>query len=393
MEDNGTSRLLHLFPELRCHISSFLSLNGLKAYSLCCRAFNADSQFSLWHSVAINPCRSTSGLDHFISFLLGCPRRAGRIRSLSFYEVHYDKWHPGPNSSPPPPQGQPKPHTVPTHTPFLTIKEAFSHLRGLKRLKMGVDLDWFANGGEDTLVPYPKALYDALLECPATVTLEMLIVREPPQILHLLLSTFSNIANLSNLSKLPTLALPPSALLKLRRVHGDSTALSWLALNNRVNVVEFVMSHSSDRGPFTFGSTLRCFTSLRKLSYVGKGVYDAVNGPISHKVDEPINHLAHPTLEELELALDYGSREDQPPPSLALLLLSVISPTFLNSFPSLRFLHIGHFHEIMARRHLLVVHSGIWNRLELDLSLSQSELEVSSSTMPRIAASCVFLAM
>ncbi|KAF8316664.1 hypothetical protein DL93DRAFT_2154709 [Clavulina sp. PMI_390] len=378
MEEKVSSRLLHLFPELRSHITSYLPLKDLKSYSLCCRAFSADSRFSLWHAVAVSPSESPSEtLSHFIRFLLGNPRRAGRIRSLSFYKIAYHRRRFGVDGVFLPFQRESKPHSVLIHSPFPGIKEAFSHLRGLKLLKIAPGRDWAASNSDNTFAPYPKALYEALSECPATVTLETLIVREPPNVLQSLLGMFLNITNLSILSNPPTLTLPRNALLSLRRVHGNSAVLPWLALNNKVDVVEFVMGNSRDRGPFTFGSTLRSFPSLKRLSYVGQGVDAVVTGPLSHDVDEPMNYLAHPTLEELELALHYASWEGQPPPSSALLLLSVISPTFFNSFPSLRFLHIGHFHEVTSRSFLLELYRRNGNEPETstDKSLPQSELD------------------
>ncbi|KAF8287665.1 hypothetical protein DL93DRAFT_2092205 [Clavulina sp. PMI_390] len=106
------------------------------------------------------------------------------------------------------------------------------------------------------------------------------------------------------------------------------------------------MDQSHDEESVTFGSHLRFFASLKKLSYVGQRNPAAAHHhlPTVHQ-NWSMDNPAHPTLEELELTLRYNSWRGFGAPSPALLLFSILSPTFLNAFPTLQFLHINHFYQ------------------------------------------------
>ncbi|KAF8287664.1 hypothetical protein DL93DRAFT_1187516 [Clavulina sp. PMI_390] len=330
MTDNIVPSLQHLFPELRHYILSYLPLKDVKTCSSCCVALHATSQFFLWGSVIVLPTTSQPEmLSRFARFLRDDPQRAGQIKSLTFYKITYQT---------------PQTNPFPTHAPYVGLDEAFSHLHGLKRLKITPGGKWTATSSDDMFPPYPRALYGAFACSPAAQTLETLIVHEPPDALRTLLNTFPNIANLSILSRAPTSITSSNVLLNLRRLHGSSKTLSWLALNRKYGLLEYVMDNGRDSEPVMFGSTLQRFPSLKKLSYIADVSHSASDNPLPI---EQMSKLAHPAVEELELEFHNTSWMGRSP-SPTLLLLSTISPVFLKSFPSLRFLHVGHFTQVFS---------------------------------------------
>ncbi|KAF8316663.1 hypothetical protein DL93DRAFT_2154708 [Clavulina sp. PMI_390] len=340
-EGGSDASITRLFPELRHYILSYLPLKDVKSCSSCCQLLNVDSQSFLWNFVAVSPNKSPQEtLGSFTQFLLSNPQRAGRIKSLAFYKITYQLPQAGGPVDLVSFQKEFGTHPASIESPNNGINEAFSHLHGLKRLKITPGGNWTATSSDDMFAPYPRALYNALACSPAALTLETLIVHEPPEVLQTLLNTFLNIANLAILSRSPTSMLSSKVLLNLRRAHGSSKILSWLALNRKYGLLEFVMDNGRDSEPVMFGSTLQRFPLLKKLSYVGDR--ESFTNPLPL---EPMDKLAHSALEELELELHYTSWMGRYP-SPALLLLSIVSPVFINSFPSLRFLHIGHFYQV-----------------------------------------------
>ncbi|KAF8316652.1 hypothetical protein DL93DRAFT_2077931 [Clavulina sp. PMI_390] len=319
----------HLPAELRHDIIAYLPLIDLKSYSLCCRAFNADSEPLVSHSIAVAPWApgaAINTLHEFAAFIMGNHRRAASIRSLSLYTAVHTWQERGANSA--------TENATSDYTLDLALQQALSLVTNLKRLRIMPakhSEEYYA--AMSKLVTYPQDLFQALIAASFSHQIETLVVaNEPVAVTRALFDAYPNITTLSMPLDTHPSGFPANSLHTLRRARGNAELLGWLS--GRADLLEF-QSSEYRLDSVAFQEHIRGFPSLQRLSCAWMVRND-------HDVPH-LSSFAHPTIQELEI-LPHYHQVDPVGTSLPLqFAVDTITPHSFAALPCLKFLHIGHF--------------------------------------------------